>query len=181
MVRIIAGKWRGRKIDFPALPGLRPTHDRLRETLFNWLMYDIEGKNCLDLFAGSGALGFEALSRGAAHVTFVDSEAQVIKNLLKNAERLEAVEEVTAISGNFPSDLHFSKAPFDLVFLDPPFHQNFISIAADGLEKKHLLKSGALIYIEAEKSLLNLGLPVEWEMLKLKKTSTIQYGLFKRF
>lgn len=180
-VRIIAGKWRSRKITFPAIPGLRPTHDRIRETLFNWLMNDIEGATCLDLFAGSGVLGFEALSRGAKHVTFVDNSPEVIASLKKNVATLNVESFADIIQAECPDSLLTLKhAPFDIVFLDPPFFQNLIPATIDWLEGSNYLEAGALIYVEMEGSLSPLPLAVDWETFRWKKTSTLIYSLFKR-
>lgn len=177
-VRIIGGQWRSRQITFPDLPGLRPTADRIRETLFNWLAPKIEGARCLDLFAGSGALGFEALSRGAAQVTFVDQARQVIDALKKNAQSLQTTQ-AEFILGAFPKILEIIKGPFDVIFLDPPFYQNLIQPAAQLIEDKKLLVSGGLIYIETEKDLKPLLLPPHWQILKEKQTSTLSYYLCK--
>lgn len=180
-VRIIAGKWRSRKITFPAIPGLRPTHDRIRETLFNWLMNDVVGSTCLDLFAGSGVLGFEALSRGAKHVTFVDNSPEVIASLKNNVATLNAELFAEIIQAECPDSLlKLKRAPFDIVFLDPPFFQNLIPAAIDWLEGSNYLKAGALIYVEMEDSLSPLPVPVDWEISRWKKTSTLIYSLFKR-
>lgn len=180
-VRIIAGKWRSRKLIFPATPGLRPTHDRIRETLFNWLMPDIAGAVCLDLFAGSGALGFEALSRGAKHVTFVDNSPAVIDALKKNVAVLDAAPTSAIIQAACPDALlKFKQAPFDIVFLDPPFYQDLVAVTADWLEQSGYLKRGALIYVEMECNVPSLPTPSNWEVVKHKKTATLFYGLFKK-
>jgi 16S rRNA (guanine966-N2)-methyltransferase len=179
-VRIIGGQWRSRQITFPSLPGLRPTTDRIRETLFNWLMSEIARANCLDLFAGSGALGFEALSRGAAKVTFVDSATQVIAALKANAALLQA-EQAEFMLGACPDNMpRLAHAPFDIVFLDPPFNKGWVVVAADWLERSQLLTANALIFIETEKNLHPPPIPKNWEILKEKHTSTLNYYLVKR-
>jgi len=177
-VRIIAGKWRGRKIKFPDSVELRPTHDRIRETLFNWLAPHTEGAVCLDLFAGSGALGFEALSRGAAKVVFVDSDKEVVEALQENAAMLEA-QNCDINLGKFPDDLpHFSPQMFDIVFLDPPYRKNYVQAAADWLEKHNCLKPNAMIYIECEKELKSVPVPSSWQLKRQKFTSSLQYCLY---
>jgi 16S rRNA (guanine966-N2)-methyltransferase len=179
-VRIIGGRWRSRKITFPALPGLRPTADRIRETLFNWLAPYIQTTKCLDLFAGSGALGFEALSRGAASVTFVDHAAKVIESLQANAALLAATNAEFILGecpGNMPSLVN---APFDIVFLDPPFNQGLIEPAAKWLEDNQLLAKHALIYVETEINLSPLPVPANWQVLREKHTSSLYYYLLKR-
>lgn len=162
-IRIIGGKWRGRKLKF--LPGshLRPTPNRVRETLFNWLAPVIEGAVCLDLFAGSGALGFEALSRGAARVVMVDKSHNVIKNLKENAVILEA-EKIEFICAEFsPKMKNIFSQKFDIVFLDPPFYKNLIKPSLEWLEKNNCLTSDAFIYIEHERQ---ADLPENWEIYR---------------
>lgn len=178
-LRIIGGKWRGRKISFSSSRALRPTTDRIRETLFNWLSPYIEGSYCLDLFAGSGALGFEALSRGSAHVTFLDRSMTVINNLQKNATVLNA-KNVKLICGEFPAVMRQLKSHnFNIVFLDPPFYQGLINKAASWLEKTKVLSSEAYIYVEAEKN-IPFVFPNNWEVYRISGTARIFYGLFLR-
>lgn len=180
-VRIIGGRWRSRKITFPALPGLRPTGDRIRETLFNWLAPSIQGARCLDLFAGSGALGFEALSRGAASVIFVDRAIKVIESLKENAATL-AAENVEFILGECPDQMPLlvNAPPFDIVFLDPPFNQGLIALASKWLEENQLITNQGLIYIETEINLSPLPVPQNWQILREKHTSSLYYYLLKR-
>ncbi|HET8705194.1 MAG TPA: 16S rRNA (guanine(966)-N(2))-methyltransferase RsmD, partial [Pseudomonadales bacterium] len=142
-LRIIGGQWRGRKLRFAAVEGVRPTGDRIRETLFNWLMFDIEDTRCLDLFAGSGALGFEAASRGAREVVLIDRHPKVVEQLNENAKLLNfggfEIEKTDAE--------HFlgSKPPaFDIVFLDPPFAEDKTAYLLDLLEKHDCLADPAL-------------------------------------
>ena len=179
-IRIIGGKWRGRKISFPAVNGLRPTHDRIRETLFNWLMQDIVGAHCLDLFAGSGALGFEALSRGATEVTFVEHNAKAAASLSKIITQLDV-----AGADVIPADYRaLPKLDLDLryniVFLDPPFDSNLHVEATQWLEANNYLSEDAIIYLEVKKGTCVDGLPKNWECSRHKSTSTIDYYLFKR-
>ena len=178
-LRIIGGKWRGRKITFSSSLKLRPTKDRIRETLSNWLSPYIKGAYCLDLFAGSGALGFEALSRGCAHVTFIDISKVVIKTLQKNAEILNVIN-IEFICGEFPSDIQQLKnAPFNIVFLDPPFYQGLINQSISWLEEANILAPEAYIYVEAEKN-ISLIIPSNWKNYREKKTTGLFYGLFFR-
>src|SRR5277367_3125267 len=122
-VRIIGGGWRGRRVSFPDIPGLRPTPDRVRETLFNWLQHSVAGSRCLDLFAGSGALGLEALSRGAREVVFVDQAQAAISHLQTQISRLDAVARTRIMGEDAGRYLRTSPEVFDIVFLDPPFGQ----------------------------------------------------------
>lgn len=166
---------------FPDLPGLRPTADRIRETLFNWLQVDIVGASCLDLYAGSGALGFEALSRGAEHVVFVDTQRKVIEQLKQNAASLNATEKATFLLGDAALYLsHNDEAiKFDLVFLDPPFKQNLLAPCLQGLQKKALLKAGAKVYIEMEASLTDEHMLDDWHIAKQKTAGNVRYCLLQ--
>lgn len=179
-VRIIGGAWRSRRIYFPDIPGLRPTQDRIRETVFNWLTPFIANSVCLDLFAGSGVLGFEALSRGAQFSCFVDRHPQVLTGLRVNAAKLTiAPERFAIIRGQVPQLLsQLPQAPFDIVFLDPPFHHNLLSAANDWLLNSHVLKPGALIYMEMEKD-LQLTLPENWDIFRRQQTSTLLFQLVR--
>lgn len=178
-VRIIGGKWRSRNVVFPKVPDLRPTADRIRETVFNWLLPYIVGANCLDLFAGSGALGFEALSRGATHVTFIDRSNQVVNALRKNAIVLGATN-VECIYGECPSVILLKDIPFDIVFLDPPFHQGLIRKVGEWLERIQIMSERAFIYVEVEKDFKPLPVPENWEAYREKKTGNLSYNLFLR-
>lgn len=176
-LRIIGGKWRSRQITFPALDGVRPTPNRVRETLFNWLAPYIQGARCLDLFAGSGALGFEAISRGAATVTMIDREPQIIAALQANAERLKT-DQIELLCGEFPSQLQQRLKPgFDIVFLDPPFQQNLLAACIQWLQKFQLLNQHALIYIEMQKNQTLPDLPLDWEIIKSKTAGQVRYLL----
>lgn len=179
-LRIIGGKWRGRKIAFPSSSGLRPTIGRIRETLFNWLSNYIEDTYCLDLFAGSGALGFEALSRGCAHVTFIDRSNNVIKALKQSAVFLNTAN-TEFVCQAFPFAIPpLKNSPFDVVFLDPPFYKGLINQATLWLEEANILAPEACIYIESEKN-ISLTLPNNWEIYREKRTASLFYGLFLRF
>lgn len=173
-VRIIGGAWRSRRIRFPDRPGLRPTPDRVRETLFNWLEQDITGKHCLDLYAGSGALGFEAASRGARHVVMVERDAAALQALRANSEALQAaaVEVVRADALEFLKNHH---GRFDVVFLDPPF--------ADGhwpqllAQLPAILARGGLVYCERAQALDALQ---GWEIVKSGRAGQVSHQLLKR-
>ncbi len=145
--RIISGAWRRRKLAFPPLPGIRPSPDRVRETLFNWLMDHLTGARCLDLFAGSGALGLEALSRGAAEVVFVDRERAALDAIRAHLSLLKS-QGGTAVQADALTWLESPAAPFDIVFLDPPFDADHLPRIAELLERGRWLKPGAFIYME---------------------------------
>lgn len=181
-LRIIGGKWRSRKIKFYPAPELqlRPTPNRVRETLFNWLMPVIQGSRCLDSFAGSGALGFEALSRGAKSVVMIDQSAKITEILKENAAILKT-ENLEIYTGQFAMIMENNKfSPFDIVFLDPPFKQDLIKENAEILEQKNLLAENAYIYIEAEPELKPLPIPSNWEIVREKKAGKVKYYLVKR-
>lgn len=180
-LRIIGGEWRSRLISFPDIPGLRPTPNRVRETLFNWLQYDIPGSRCLDLYAGSGALGFEAASRGAKEVVQVEQDTNVCKALRENAAKLKASQ----ISSIHADVLHFLTAtkpePFEIVFLDPPFGLNLVSQTCRLLENHNWLSDHALIYIEMESDKKQRDdFPVSWVCKKSKQAGEVSYQLFER-
>lgn len=178
-LRIIGGRFRSRKLKFPNTPWLRPTPDRVRETLFNWLRNDIEGARCLDLYAGSGALGLEAASRGAAKVVLVERDAAVCRALERNRALLnaEAVDIVQADVGRFLSE---TGQPFDVVFLDPPFRQGLVVPCCRALEQHGWLSSRAKIYVEAESGLRLEGLPENWRTLRGGKAGEVGYHLYER-
>ena len=179
-LRIIGGKRRGRKLQFPSLPGLRPTPDRGRETLFNWLMHDIIDAHCLDLYAGSGALGFEALSRGAAEVLFIDVAPEAVQALVTNANKLN-VDDFDVRCLRLPCVIEDSiSTPIDIVFLDPPFKQGLIAKTCEWLDSANILADHALIYIEAEKELTPLPIPHHWKMLRNKVAGNVAYYLISR-
>lgn len=177
-VRIIGGKWRGRKIFFPNIQGLRPSPDRVRETLFNWLSPYLQDSVCLDLYAGSGVLGFEALSRGAQKVIFVDTSYEVIRQLHedKNILHCDTLEIYHQSAMDF---FCHAKEQFDIIFLDPPFAQNLIEPTCQALAQSNLLKSKAFIYIEMESNKNILTLPANWEIVKQKKAGQVKYFLVK--
>lgn len=179
-LRIIGGQWRGRKLPFPDIPGLRPTPDRVRETLFNWLQQDIVNSHCLDLFAGSGALGLEALSRGAASVVLVENHPLAARQLQQHLTTLGSARG-QLVQQNALAYLQQPPAqPFDIVFLDPPFHQNLLAPCTELLERKGWLADPAWIYLEAEHSLGQLPLPANWTLHRSKTAGQVGYHLARR-
>lgn len=178
-LRIIGGGWRGRIITFPDRLSVRPTPNRVRETLFNWLAPVIHQAHCLDLFAGSGALGFEALSRGAATVTWVDNDRLVIEHLEKTMAQL-AAENASVLCLSLPGVNFPGSKKFDIVFLDPPFFQNYLPICCQWLEEQKLLAGNAYIYVEMERSLVNLSTPTDWTLRKSQSAGQVAYHLFQR-
>jgi 16S rRNA (guanine966-N2)-methyltransferase len=174
-VRIIGGTHRGRRLAFADLPGLRPTGDRIRETLFNWLQPYIAGARCLDLFAGSGALGLEAASRGAAEVVMLDTAMAVVRQLTENKRQL-GLDQVSVIRADALQWLEQDPTPFDIVFLDPPFVDNLLQPLCQRLSMGWLA-DGALIYLEDALSRDMPTLPHGWEMRKQKSTGQVHYGL----
>lgn len=181
-VRIISGQWRGRKLPVLAGEGLRPTTDRTKETLFNWLMNDIRDLVCVDAFAGSGSLGFEALSRGAKQVTFFEKNKSAAAQLAKNTALLNlSAQQARVQQGDALSLLmSLSGVQPDLIFLDPPFHQSLIQQALAVIEQQHLLTPGGLLYLEMEQPEPVLPDVSRWETLKLKSTPQFSYRLLRR-
>jgi 16S rRNA (guanine966-N2)-methyltransferase len=185
-IRIIAGKHKGRKLPVLMAEGLRPTTDRVKETVFNWLMPYLNQANCLDCFAGSGGLGFEALSRGASSVTLVELNRSAAKQLQANKDLLNA-DNVTVVNNDALSFLkeHFThlenaeknSQPFDLVFIDPPFRKQLVEQAAQ-LLNGYGLADDALIYVEME-SESTQALPPNWHLLKEKVTGQVVYQLYQ--
>ena len=177
-LRIIGGTWRGRKLVFPTVPGLRPTPDRVRETLFNWLEPVIRGQRCLDLFAGSGALGIEAASRGAAEVVLVDEHPRVAESLREQLLLLNAVQ-AQVVQADVGSYLSATPRAFDIVFLDPPFRQGLLSGCMNQLETHGWLAAQAWIYLEAEHGLVP-DLPANWTLHRSKQAGQVDYHLVRR-
>ncbi|MGA8050401.1 MAG: 16S rRNA (guanine(966)-N(2))-methyltransferase RsmD [Burkholderiales bacterium] len=172
-VRIVGGTWRSRLINVPASPDLRPTPDRVRETLFNWLGGDLSGLACLDLFAGSGALGFEAASRGAGHVVMVERDPGALARLQANRATLLA-HQVEIVAGDALAYLARAARRFDVVFLDPPFRQNALPAVLAALPSH--LNPEARVYVEAAQ-------PVEpqppWKELRCKRAGRVSYQLLQ--
>jgi len=175
-LRIIGGEWRGRKLRFADGEGLRPTTDRVRETLFNWLAPLIHGARCLDLFAGSGALGLEALSRGAAEVVFIDTSPAAVAALKENLALLGA-EKAEVIRGDALGFLQGNSRQFDVVFLDPPFRCDLLQPAMKLLSGQPWLAEGARVYLELEGEEPLPELPAGWEVLRSKKAGQVAYHL----
>jgi 16S rRNA (guanine966-N2)-methyltransferase len=178
-VRIIAGTWRGRRIHFPDMPALRPTPDRVRETLFNWLQHSIAGTRCLDLFAGSGALGLEALSRGAREVVFVEQFQAAARALQEQLGRFGGAAKGRILEMGAARFLRTPGAPFDVAFLDPPFGTNALAEYIPLLDAGNWLNVGGLIYLENERAAGAPVLPSHWELLKSKSAGEVGYHLVR--
>ncbi len=174
-LRIVAGKWGGRFLPIADAPGLRPTSERIRETLFNWLAPTIEGARCLDLYAGTGALGFEALSRGASEVVFVE-QAPVAVAALRQAEYMLRADDSVIHVGDAIRFLNTAtQAPYNVVFLDPPFADARLTEVCELLVAH--LAPGALVYLEQDKAQAPPVLPVGWELLREKTAGMVRYSL----
>lgn len=178
-IRIIGGLWRGRKLPVPDSTGLRPTTDRVRETLFNWLAPDIQGARCLDCFAGSGALGLEALSRHAASVTLLELERPVAQQLEKNLATLGA-NTGRVVNTNTLQFLAQRGEPHDLVFIDPPFRKGLLEQTIEQLESGGWLADEALIYVESEVENGMPPVPVSWQLHREKIAGQVAYRLYVR-
>jgi 16S rRNA (guanine966-N2)-methyltransferase len=176
-VRIIGGGWRGRRVNFPDIPGLRPTPDRVRETLFNWLQHDIAGARCLDLFAGSGALGLEALSRGAKELVFVEQAVAASRALQEQLIRLGGARSGQVAEMGAARYLRSPPRAFDIVFLDPPFGRGALAEYVPLLDAGPWLNAGALVYLENEKLEGVPVLPAHWQLLKSKSAGEVGYHL----
>ena len=176
-VRIIGGGWRGRRVSFPDIPGLRPTPDRVRETLFNWLQQRIAGARCLDLFAGSGALGLEALSRGAKELVFVEQAVAAARALQEQLIRFGGQARAQVAEMGAARYLRSVPQAFDIVFLDPPFGRDALAEYVPMLDEGQWLKPGALVYLENEKRAGVPPLPAHWQLLKSKSAGEVGYHL----
>jgi 16S rRNA (guanine966-N2)-methyltransferase len=179
VLRIIGGIWRGRRLRFPPQEEIRPTPDRVRETLFNWLGPRVVGAKCLDLFAGSGALGLEALSRGAAEVTFVERDGVAVRELRAR------LTEWGAVGGQVEhmDAARFLGSPaqrFEIVFLDPPFASGLLPQVAALLEDQHWLNARALIYVETDADTGLPALPPAWQLTRTKQAGAVGYHLLTR-
>ena len=162
-IRIIGGRHKSYRIVFKALPALRPTTDRAKETLFSWLQFELENKSCLDLFAGTGSLGLEALSRGAQHVTFVEKEKNLYKNIIKNISNLGYENQIQAVCSDSFKWLKTNKQKFDLIFLDPPFDLIDYKMLIRAIFQNNVLNKDGKIFLESSKHTL----------LELSKTQNI--------
>jgi 16S rRNA (guanine966-N2)-methyltransferase len=180
-VRIIGGSWRGRRVHFPDSPGLRPTPDRVRETLFNWLQHSIAGTRCLDLFAGSGALGLEALSRGAREVVFVEPAFAPAEMLAEELKRFEGGDlggsrgRIVQVSAE--RFLAAPGEPFDVIFLDPPFGLDALPEYVRLIDAGGWAASGGWIYLENARSAGAPAMPPHWNLVKSKSAGEVGYHL----
>lgn len=177
-LRIIGGEWKRRMLPFAPIDHLRPTPDRVRETLFNWLMWDIQNAQVLDLCAGSGALSFEALSRGASHVTLVEPDAKQAQFLKENIQLLSIKNCTLYVKTAQQTIQNLKDARFDLVFLDPPYSLDLweeLSVSVDPF-----IAENGLIYVEADRPLNQLKLPSSWVLFKETKAGTVKAGLFRK-
>ncbi len=178
-LRIIGGQWRGRRLQFPDLPGLRPTGDRTRETLFNWLAPVIVDAHCLDLFAGSGALGLEAVSRGAASATLLDLSTEACRALLLHRQTLGAENSVQVLQADTLAWLRQTPArAFDILFIDPPFDSGLLSPTIELLAQPGWLARGARIYLESPRRQV-LPRPADWQLLRSVETGQVQCQLLE--
>lgn len=179
-LRIIGGQLRGRKLSVADVPGLRPTTDRVRETLFNWLQFELAGQRCLDLFAGSGALGFEALSRGANLVLMIEKDAKAARLLTQHAHTLNAASQGSALVQQGDA-LQFLRqqpaAPFDVVFIDPPFRMALAEHCCQLLDQYHWLRPGSWVYLETEQHWQG-QLPPHWRLHRDKNAGQVSYQLY---
>jgi 16S rRNA (guanine966-N2)-methyltransferase len=179
-LRIIGGKWRGRKLKFAEGRGLRPTPDRVRETLFNWLMPVVEGARCLDLFTGSGALGLECLSRGAREVVMIDNNPRVIEQLRKNLALLDNPAAQLVLADGLKWLQQQKAEPFDIVFLDPPYADQVLPDCFKVLEERGWLKADAWVYIEFPSNQELPTLPGHWQWHRNKRAGQVGYHLARR-
>lgn len=178
-LRIIGGQWRSRKLLFTPAQGLRPTTDRVRETLFNWLAPFISEARCADLFAGTGALGLEALSRGATHCDFVDDSRGAIKQIACHLATLEADQRGRCHPGTASDYLSNKPAPLDIVFVDPPFGQGLIAPTCKALSTSQSLAAQALVYVESPVGEALTDLPPDWQTHRQKTAGSVVYSLFQ--
>ncbi|WP_341581068.1 16S rRNA (guanine(966)-N(2))-methyltransferase RsmD [Marinobacter metalliresistant] len=178
-LRIIGGDWRSRKLRFPDAGGVRPTPARARETLFNWLTFHLAGSSCLDLFAGSGALGLEALSRGAATVTLVD-HTPALATALRDNLRLLKSNGGEVICADVESYLkQRNRPPFDIVFMDPPFRQGWLGRLFPLLDQQEWIRPGGWVYVEHESEIPTPAVPGTWQLHRQKSAGQVTYSLFR--
>ena len=178
-LRIIGGKWRSRKLAFPQQDNLRPTPDRVRETVFNWLQAEVPGSRCLDVFAGSGALGFEAASRGAGEVVMIEQNPEAATALTRNIELLNA-GNIQPVIADAIEWLMNNQRRFDIVFLDPPYKAGLLGQCCEILESGQSLAENAKIYLEHAAGDDKIVIPESWECLKHKSAGQVTYKLFSR-
>lgn len=178
-LRIIAGQWRGRRLPVPDVPGLRPTPDRVRETLFNWLAPQVRDARCLDLFCGTGALGLEALSRGAQYCEFVEVNRTAARQLSANLVKLQAVDRATVHCADVLTVLARPPVqPVDLVFVDPPFRQQWLDRCLEILDGSWLAPD-AWVYVESAVDENLLAVPRRWQLHREKTAGQVCYRLFR--
>ncbi len=177
-LRIVGGQWRGRKLSFRAAEGLRPTTDRVRETLFNWLQGVTPGARCADLFAGSGALGLEALSRGAAHCDFIDTSSAALGQIEGHLRALGASEQGRFHCQSAASFLQRAQGTYDIVFIDPPFASDLVQTCCDLLAERRLLAEEARVYVETAAGAPPPRVPAHWALHRDKRAGGVAYRLF---
>ena len=179
-IRIISGQWRGRKLPVANAKGLRPTTDRTKETVFNWLLGDVQGARCLDFFAGSGGLGFECLSRYAKEVVFVEMQQTSAQLLTQNCIRLGVKDEQVRVHVGDAIAVAASLSPtFDMVFIDPPFHQQLIDPSIRALLAHQLVAVGSKVYLEYEAGFQPSAVPENWQRIRCKQTAQVEYCLYQ--
>jgi 16S rRNA (guanine966-N2)-methyltransferase len=188
--RIIGGTWRSRRLSFPAVEGLRPTTDRVKETVFNWLAPYIEGAKVLDVFAGSGSLGIEALSRGAGSLTAIERDRTAAESIKANLQLLGVQNSQGMVKlkdalrwlneGQDTDSTDELVKEYDIVLLDPPFRQGLLNQCIEILEKQSIVKTGAIIYLEREKEATDTVIPFCWRLLKEKTAGQVCYQLFMK-
>ncbi|WCE29623.1 16S rRNA (guanine(966)-N(2))-methyltransferase RsmD [Vibrio sp. SCSIO 43137] len=178
-IRIISGLWRGRKLPVHDAEGLRPTTDRVKETLFNWLATDIPHSRCLDLFSGSGGLGFEAASRQADEVVMLELNKSAHQQLTSNISALKT-DKVKALHTDALSYLNQQATPFDIVFIDPPFRKGLLDEVIIQLENNNWLSEDAMVYIETERELVMPELPPNWSLYREKHAGQVSFRLYQR-
>jgi len=178
-IRIIGGQWRGRKLIVPDKPGLRPTPNRVRETLFNWLTMHLPGSSCLDLFAGTGALGIEAASRGAEKVQLVEKERDIVQSLRQQVAKL-AIDNLKVMDTNALTFLKGAASTFDIVFLDPPFGSDLLTPCCTLLEQRGWLNPNAHIYLESERRFGKPSLPATWQIIRRQTAGQVVVFLVAR-
>lgn len=176
-LRIIGGDWRSRQLPILDLDGLRPTTDRVRETVFNWLNFEIPGARCLDLFSGSGALGFESLSRGAKSCTFVELNRAVAQQIKHNLVSLNS-DHGDVVNSDAIAYLHTPPSAYDVIFLDPPFRKGLLDKILPLLSDEWVKPNG-YIYIERESEQALSALPAHWQLEKEKRAGQLTYALYR--
>lgn len=180
-VRIISGNWRGRRLPVADVPGLRPSGDRSRETLFNWLQPWISGSDCADLFAGTGALGFEAASRGAESVLMIEKHPRAQAVLLQDIEQLQAIQVSLHQGGAMSRIEDFKADSFDIVFVDPPFDSNLGGLVMERLDKTACVRRGGFVYLESPVSeTKRISPPEGWSVWRDQVIGEVHMQLFRR-